>query len=92
MSDEFSDDLARLMAKYIPRAHRDGDNELGGEMLERLVHSLGTTIALLGRGDKDVTQALLTGCEQQLYEVVSDILAVIDAMDDLTKSAGGPAN
>lgn len=67
----FSDELSTLCAKHLARAVRDEDANAIAEMIERLVSSLGMTVAVAGRGHPALIQELMTGVENHLYEAAT---------------------
>lgn len=69
MKGDFSERLSMLCAGEMPHARRDEVRM--AEMIGRLTHALGLSIAIATKGDAKFADMLLTGVEQQLVEVVS---------------------
>ena len=70
MSGDFALDLASLCHKEFMASR--GDPERIANMVERLMHSAGYTIAMGTNGDTDAMQTLLIGAEAYLNESAAE--------------------
>ncbi|MBK5958047.1 hypothetical protein CCR97_07930 [Rhodoplanes elegans] len=71
---DFSDQLSKLCSRECVHARKDPAR--AAVMIERLVHSLGLTIAVASRGDPGVMNTLCEGASQQLFQSASGMADV----------------
>lgn len=63
---DFSAKLRSLVSLHMTGEMRGA--ERGAAMIEALATSLGVVIAVAGRGDRDLIETLLTGCEGYIQD------------------------
>ena len=63
---DFASKLSGLVALEMSEKHSDVDGM--ANVLERLLHSVGFVIAIMGRGDPGTVDRLCTGAEHYLVE------------------------
>jgi hypothetical protein len=92
MTDDFTNEMMDLMARYTRIAKEKPDPDLGAEMIECLASSIGTLIAILCSGDKRGIEDLLVSTDEYAHERASDVALLIQEMTRATRSAGGRPN
>lgn len=63
---DFQEKLSALVALEMSGAHADADRQ--AIVLERLLHAVSFTIALMAGGDSETTEQLLMGAEAYLSD------------------------
>ena len=79
MGASFADKLSALCASELIAARKDP--ERAGAMIERLTHSLGFTIAIIGAGNSEAMSTLLQGAESYLTEAAAENVKVAKLLE-----------
>jgi hypothetical protein len=66
MTPDFPAKLRNLVSLHMTGEALDPDR--GAAMVEALAQSLGVVIAVVGQGDRDLSERLLTGCEGYIQD------------------------